>query len=207
MSRLAFIGGGGFAKEALEIAQLSGHDVVGYVGDSEGVLDRHYWGEPDALLSRRAAFDAVCITFGAVSRKSLLSRARMVQWVRDNGWPAQSLISPHATVSAGASVAEGAFVAHRSVISVDASIGPFVILNTGSIIGHDAVIGSNCTIAPGAFVAGMTHVGSDCLVGPGATVLQGLNVGAEVVIGVGASVVRDVAPGATVFPLRSKIVG
>src|SRR3954466_5972301 len=112
MTRLAFIGGGGFAKEALEIAELNGNDVVGYVGDAQGVLDRPYWGLPAELLSHRARFDAICIAFGAIDRKSLLARAKIVRWVRESGLSSQSIVSPRAIVSKGVSIADGAVVAH-----------------------------------------------------------------------------------------------
>jgi acetyltransferase EpsM len=204
MTRLAFIGGGGFAKEALEIAELNAHEVVGYVSDEQGVLDVPYWGTRDALLDRSTEFDAVCIAFGATDRKSATSRAAMVRWVMENGLVGEALISPHAVVSRGASIEPGAIVAHRVVISVDARIGAFAILNTAAIIGHDALIGENVTIAPGAFIGGVASVGADTLVGPGATVLQGLKLGRAVVVGVGASVVRDAPDNATIMPLRSR---
>ncbi len=204
MTRLAFIGGGGFAKEALELAELNGHEVVGYVGDAAGVLDRPYWGGMDELLARRDAFDAVCIAFGATDRKSLLSRARVVRWAGEQGFAARALVSPHAVRANGVVIGDGAIVAHGVVMSVDARIGAFAILNSSAIIGHDAVIGANTTIAPGAFVGGLTEIGEDSLIGPGAMVLQGLNVGREVVVGVGASVVRSVPDGATIWDLRAK---
>lgn len=206
MARLAFIGGGGFGKEALEIAELNGHDVVGYVGDAKGVLDRAYWGRREALLDRKADFDAVCITFGAVDRKSAQSRAATVQWLRGQDFRSQQLISPHAVRSKGVEIGDGTIVAHGVVISVDAQIGSFAILNSSAIIGHDASVGDNVTIAPGAFVGGAAAIGEDSLVGPGATVLQGLRVGPRAIVGVGASVVRNVAEGATVHPLRSKVL-
>jgi len=205
MSRLAFIGGGGFAKEALELALLNGHEVAGYVADAEGVLDRPYWGPRDALLARRDDFDAVFISFGAVDRKSLLSRAAMVRWVGENGLPAPALISPHAIRASGVTVGDGAFVAHGVVISVDAGIGAFAILNSSAIIGHDARIGANVTVALGAFIGGATAIGEDSLIGPGANVLQALKLGREVIVGVGAGVVRSVPDGATVWPVRSKV--
>lgn len=206
MKRLAFIGGGGFAKEALELAGLNGHEVVGYVADRAGVLDRPYWGPRDVLLSRRGDFDGVFVSFGAVDRRSLRSRAETVRWLADNGLASPTLISPHATRAGGAAIGEGAFVAHGVVISVDARIGAFAILNSSAIIGHDADIGRNVTVAPGAFIGGVTAIGEDSLIGPGANVLQALTLGREVIVGVGASVVRNVADGATVWPLRSKVL-
>lgn len=206
MTRLAFIGGGGFAKEALEIADLCGHEVVGYCGDTPGILIQPYWGRKESLLSRRHDFDAVCVTFGSTDRKSVKSRREVVSWVVANGFRGETLVSPHAILSRGVTVAEGTVVAHRVVVSVYARIGAFVILNTGAIIGHDAVIGDNTTIAPGAFIGGASTIGRDSLVGPGTNVLQGLTVGEEVIVGVASTIVRDVPSGATVLPLRSKVL-
>lgn len=204
MTRLAFIGGGGFAKEVLEIAELNGHNVVGYVGDAEGVLARPYWGPKEQLSERRSEFDAVCIAFGATDRKSLQARQRIIEWAGENGYGCEALISPHAVRSSGVEVGPGTIVAHGVVISVDARIGSFAILNTGAIIGHDAVVGDNVTIAPAAFLGGNTKIGSGTLVGPGVSVLQGLSVGSEVIVGTGASVLRSVPDGSTVMPLRSR---
>jgi sugar O-acyltransferase (sialic acid O-acetyltransferase NeuD family) len=170
------------------------------------VLKRPYWGKRDALLSRRDEFDALFIAFGAVDRMSLRSRAAMVRWVRENGFAAATLVSPHAIRAEGVAIGEGCFIAHGAVLSVDASIGDFAILNSSAIIGHDAVIGTNVTVAPGAFIGGATSVGEDTLIGPGANVLQALTVGREVIVGTGAGVVRNVPDGATVWPVRSKVV-
>lgn len=204
MTRLAFIGGGGFAKEVLEIAELNGHQVVGYAGETEGVLGRPYWGPKEALSERRGEFDALCIAFGATDRKSVRMRQRIIEWAQDGGYGCEALISPHAVRSSGVAVGPGTIVAHGVVISVDACIGSFAILNTGAIIGHDAIVGDNVTIAPAAFIGGNSRIGGNSLVGPGASVLQGLSVGSEVIVGTGASVVRNVPDGSTVMPLRSR---
>ncbi|HEX8217349.1 MAG TPA: NeuD/PglB/VioB family sugar acetyltransferase [Allosphingosinicella sp.] len=206
MKRLAFIGGGGFAKEVLEIAELGGHRVVGYVADAEGLIACAYWGRREALAERRGEFDAVCIAFGATDRKSARSRQSVIQWVADQGFESEPLISPHAVRASGSTIGAGTIVAHGVVISVDARIGSFAILNTGAIIGHDAVIGDNVTVAPAAFIGGGSRIGSGSLVGPGASVLQSLTVGSEVIVGTGASVVRNVPDRATVMPLRSKVL-
>ncbi|HEY0111910.1 MAG TPA: hypothetical protein VGB59_02030 [Allosphingosinicella sp.] len=204
MKRLAFIGGGGFSKEVLEIAELNGHEVVGYVADTQGVLGRPYWGPKERLAGRCDEFDSVCIAFGANNRKSVQTRQRIIDWAAESGYSCEPLISPYAVRSSGATVGPGTIVAHGVVISVDARIGSFSILNSSAIIGHDAVIGDNVTIAPAAFIGGATTIGGGTLVGPGAMVLQCLKVGSEVIVGTGASVVRSVPDRATVVPLRSR---
>lgn len=206
MARLALIGGGGFAKEVQELAELGGHTVAGYVADAPGVLDRPYWGRREALLERRNEFDAVFIAFGFVNRRLIKARAETVCWVRTHRFATRPVVAPTAVVGRGAVVEDGALVAPGVIVSVDARISAFAILNYSAIIGHDALIGENVTVAPGAFVGGATRIGVDCLIGPGANLLQGLTVGRDVIVGVGASVTRNVPDGATVWGPRAQIV-
>ena len=206
MKRFALIGGGGFSKEVAEIIALNGNSVAGYFATQEGILKQPYWGPMENIEEFRDLFDCVAIAFGSVDRKSIINRRRVIDWVQQQGFLCPPLISPYATRSAGVQIADGALVAHGVVISVDASIGSFTILNTGAIIGHDAVIGSNVTIAPGAFVGGKVQIGACSLLGPGTMTLEGRKVGRSVVVGVGATVVRNVPDGATVMPTRSRVL-
>lgn len=206
MARLAFIGGGGFAKEALEVAELCGHQVTGYVGRRKGLLDRPFWGDQSHLLDKRSAFDAVVIAFGAVDRRAISRRREVLEWTRMHRLRSQALISPHAVISRDAKVGAGSFVAHGVVVCVGAEIGEAVSLNVGAVIGHDAVIGDNVTVAPAAFLGGEVRVNADGLIGPGALILQGLQIGEQCVVGVGATVLRDLAAGTTVMPNRSRTV-
>ena len=203
MSKLILVGGGGFAKEVHEIADLNNHEVIGYVAEAEGVVNLPYLGHVDNLSEVAADADYVVIAFGAVDRKSVERRAALIKSIEESGLEFLALVSPHATVARGAMIGKGAIVAHGVVISVDAKIGNHAILNTSAIIGHDAIIGDRVIIAPGAFIGGTTTIGEDSLVGPNANILQARTVGNNVIIGVGAGVVRDVESGMTVFPTRS----
>jgi acetyltransferase EpsM len=205
MTKIALIGGGGFAKEIDELAELCGHSIIGYFADEWGVLDRPYLGKPGQLRKLESSFDAVCIAFGAVDRKSLARRAALIDWIVAQGLPMVSLVSPHAVRSRGVSIGEGAIVAHGVTLSIDCSIGPFAIVNSNAIIGHDAVVQANTIVAPGAFLGGMAVVGANSLIGPGAIVLEGRTVGSDVIVGLGSTVVRDVVDGATVIPIRSRV--
>jgi sugar O-acyltransferase (sialic acid O-acetyltransferase NeuD family) len=206
MKRFALIGGGGFSKEVAEIITLNGDSVVGYFGTEEGILKHPYWGQMDKLDEFRDRFDCVAIAFGSVDRKSSVNRHHVIEWVRKQGVSCPAVISPYATCSTGVVVADGVFVAHGVVISVDAQIGSFTILNSGAIVGHDASIGSNVVLAPGAFVGGNTQIGDNSLLGPGTMTLEGRKIGHSVVVGVGTTVVRNVPDGATVMPIRSKVL-
>lgn len=206
MKRFALIGGGGFSKEVAEIIALNGNSVAGYFATEEGVLKQPYWGPMENIKEFRDRFDCVAIAFGSVDRKSSVNRYHVIEWVAKQGVSCPAVISPYATCSAGVVIADGVFVAHSVVISVDAQIGSFTILNSGAIIGHDASIGSNVVLAPGAFVGGNTQIGDNSLLGPGTMTLEGRKIGHSVVVGVGATVVRNVPDGATVMPIRSKVL-
>ena len=65
MSRIALIGGGGFAKEVAEVVELNGHVIVGCVDDAAEIKLRcPHWGPLPNLNSRRADFDAVALGIG-----------------------------------------------------------------------------------------------------------------------------------------------
>ena len=204
MSRILLIGGGGFAKEVHEIADLSGHEAIGYVADTEGVVDLPYLGGLEKVHDLKSQFDHVVLAFGAVDRRSLGKRAETIAKIERLGVTSISLVSPHATLSRGAVLAQGVIVAHGVVVSVDAKIGKFAILNSSVVIGHDAIIGERSIVAPCAFVGGAATIGSDSLLGPNSVVLEGRVVGSQVVVSLGSLVLRDVGVGMTVLPTRSR---
>lgn len=205
MKRIVFIGGGAFAKEVAEVAVMAGHQVVGYVADYEGSFDRPYWGAMDVLLERPEDYDAVFIAFGSFDRKSALRRAEIVDWIERSSLPSIPLVSPKSTVSPKAVLAEGVYVGHGAILSVDVTIGPYAIVNTAAVISHDSSVGRNANLAPCSFVAGNSHVGDNTLVAPGALILEKRMVGANVVVGVGATVLRDVPSGSMVMPSLSRM--
>lgn len=205
MKKLILIGGGGFAKEVDEIATLNGHDVIAYVAQEKGILDRPYWGQLETLVERKDEFDAVFIAFGSIDRKSILRRSSIVKWLKDNAMKSINLISPMAHIAARTEIDDGVFIAHGATISIDATIKAHAIINSNAIIGHDVIVGQNTTIAPGAFLGGMSNIGQDCLIGPGALILEGRQIGDASIVAIGASVVRNIPAQSTVMPLRSKV--
>lgn len=204
MSKILLIGGGGFAKEVHEIAELCGHEVVGYVANAPGVVSLPHLGDVDDIPALQSRFNHVVVAFGAVNRHSLVRRAALLSRIGEAGLLTLPLVSPRATIAKGAQIAPGAIVAHGVVVSVDAQIGAYAILNTSAVVGHDAVIGDRAIIAPCAFIGGNATIGSDSLLGPNSVVLEGRTVGREVIVSVGSSVLRDVVDGMTILPTRPK---
>lgn len=206
MTRIALIGGGGFAKEVLELAKICKHKVVGYVSEKKGSIKAPYWGNIYKLKKNKILFDVVCVAFGCVDRQSVKNRKSVIKWLKQQGYKSIPLISPKAIISQGVKVLPGSIVCHGATLHVDSKIKEFSIVNSNAIIGHDALIGENVTIAPAAFVGGNSKVGNNSLIGPGAIILEDRAVGSDVVLGMGGTVARNIPNGSTVMPLRSTVI-
>ena len=199
-ARLALIGGGGFAREVAEVAELAGFIITGCYSLDPGSFSAVHRGLPEALEAHKKDYDAVALGMGAVNRRSLAKRNKFSEMIEATGIPCPAFISPHAVCGKGATVADGAFVGHRAVLGVGASVGPFSMVNIGAIVGHDVNIGRNVAVAPGVFIGGGSSVGRDTLLGPLAKILQGVAIGSDVIVGVGCTVLRSLADGSTVWP-------
>lgn len=204
MTRIVLVGGGGFAKEVLDLARMAGQHVVGHVAPTPGIVDVPYLGTLDALDSQRDAFDGVVLGFGTVNRATALQRADTIARIDAMGLPLARVISPRACLSSGAQIGPGSVIAHHVIVAVDAVVGRHCMLNNAAQLGHDSVLEDNVALAPMAFVAGGTRVGANSLIGPGALVLQKLTVGAGSVVGVGSVVVRSLPPNTMVIPDASR---
>lgn len=190
--RLAIIGGGGFAKEIIEVALLNGFEIVGIFAQQNNLAGYPYLGYFDELLSKREGYDYVHIAFGGINQTGIANRAKVIQFLEENRIPSATLISPYARISNDVEVAEGTYIAHNALVSCDAKIAAHVIINTASLIGHDAHIGKNTTVSPQAFIGGECVIGKNSLIGAGVLVKQGLSIGENCIVGMGTIVQRSI---------------
>lgn len=203
--KIGLIGGGGFAKEVAEIAELNEFQIAGYFSDDPSSSQWKYLGGLSEARNYKSDMTfAFCI--GAVNSDGLARRAKIIKSLQDDGLTFETLISPKAVVSKGVKLGFGVIVAHSVVLSVDSEIGNFCILNTSAVIGHDAIVGHNSILAPLCFLGGKVQVMHNVLIGPHSSVLEGRTVGENSVIGCGAVVHRSVNSNSTVLPVVTKTV-
>lgn len=203
--KIGLIGGGGFAKEVAEIAELNGFQVAGYFSDYPLSGQWKYLGSlSEASKSKAGMTFAFCI--GAVNSDSLAKREIIIKKLQKDGLIFETLISPKAVVSKGVKLGCGVIIAHGVVLSVDSEVGDFCILNTSAVVGHDAIVGQNSVLAPLSFLGGKVQIMHNVLIGPNSSVLEGRTVGENSVVGCGAVVHRNVNPGSTVLPVVTKTV-
>ena len=206
MSDIILVGGGDFAVEVHEIADLVGHNVVGYLADSKGSLPLPHLGCISSINSLGNVFEYYVIAIGAVDRASLKRRAEILTYLFSQSFKPLSLVSPSAHVCRNVVIEQGVFVGHGATLGVGCCVKNFSLINTSAVLTHDVIVGERSIIAPCSFMAGRSSLGSDSLLGPKSLVLQGINIGSNVIVSFAASVSHDIPNNKTVLPPISRVV-
>jgi UDP-perosamine 4-acetyltransferase len=202
--RALVIGAGGHARVCVEVLRASGWEVAGAVdrdGSAGDVVGVPVIGRDDdvARLAAERGADSVCVAVGDNdARRAWVERVEGLGLHLVTAIASSAVVSPSATLGAGAQVLPGA------VVNALATVGRGAIVNTGASVDHDSVVGSCSHVAPGVVIGGEVELGAGVLVGLGARILPGRRVGDGATVGAGAVVVADVAPGTTVVGVPAR---
>lgn len=191
--KVVVIGGGGHARAVLDILlQTKGLEIVGFTSPArdhrtEALTGVAYAG-PDEVLPQVYA-RGIEYAFVAIGdnqlRKSRLEHARVL------GFTLINALSPHAVVSARASIGTGVAILPGAVVNAGTTIGDGSIINTNASIDHDCVIGEFVHVAPACALAGNVVVGAQAMLGIGTRVIPGISIGSGTVVGAGSVVLKD----------------
>ncbi|MEI9919972.1 MAG: acetyltransferase [Bacteroidota bacterium] len=188
--RIAIYGAGGFGKEVRGVIDDNGQST--FAGFIDDVQQKNQVANPDTI-------DDVVV---AVARTS--DRENIIKRLNSFQFPFHPLIHHSVTVHASNKIGRGCILCAGVRLTVDISIGEFVIINLNATVGHDVVLGNFVSIMPGVNVSGNVKISEGAFIGSGATILQGLTIGKGAVVGAGAVVTRDVAPGVTVVGIPAR---
>jgi len=202
--KIAIIGGGGFAKEVIEVLLMNNDEVYGIFAQ-ENSLNYNYFGYLDQLITYKNSFDGVVLAIGAVNKTGIENRRKIIDFLKENSIDLISVISPLATISKSVKIGNGSYVGHGVLISCDAKIDDNVVLNQNAIIGHDTKICENVSIAPQVFLGGGVKIEKDVMIGVGATIRQGITIGSNSSIGMRSIVVKNIKENSTVLHQISKV--
>ncbi|XSG74440.1 acetyltransferase [Herpetosiphon llansteffanensis] len=203
MHPVIIVGTGGHAREVGEIVQAQhsagqGGALYGMLTDDQSQHGTTSLGipilGPIAWLATRLAQFSVIIAIGDNA-----TRQRIAQQFGSELHAAKA-ISPHAIISPHATIGAGAMLFPNAVVGPLASIGRHSIVNVGASVSHDSTVGAYSNLNPGSRVAGNCQLGEGVALGMGANVIQGRSLGAWTVVGAGAVVIRD-------LPSHAKAVG
>lgn len=209
LTKIILLGTGGHAKVLADILLQNGQEIVATVSPEERssnfpiVTVPHYTSDESVL---DFSPDDYCLVNGIGSLPGNMLRKKLFVEFKEIGFGFISVVSPHATVSSFARLAEGVQVMAGAVIQAGTVISSNSIINTGAQVDHDCIVGAHSHIAPSATLCGDVTVGDNVHIGASATVLQAIIIENKAIVGVGANVTRNVKPSAKVYGARSQIV-
>jgi sugar O-acyltransferase (sialic acid O-acetyltransferase NeuD family) len=207
---IAIYGGGGFAREVLQLVKdLSATGVriacAGFLVDPgfprSGLVSKlPVLGKADWLEENKGV--PVTVAIGSPAARRRISE-RIEQRF---GSRIVTLIHPRATIGDTVSLGSGAIACTGSVATTDILIGVHVQMHVNCTIGHDAVIGNFATVCPGANIGGAVEIGEGAFLGSGATILPRCKIGEWSIVAAGSVVTADVPSNSTVAGVPAKVI-
>lgn len=205
-SELFVLGAGGHTSVLVDMLRQQEQPITGIVSADLAQEDNElrsvlkglpqYFSDDDILAF---SADSVRLVNGIGAIPKRLTRIKLFNDFKAQGYRFASVISLHAIVSPFANLGEGVQVMPGAIIQAGADIGDNCIINTGSIVEHDCVIEAHSHLAPHATLCGQVHVGEGTFIGAGAVVIQNITIGSEAIIAAGARVHKHVQAGETVI--------
>lgn len=206
--RLLIIGAGGFGREILQWAvdiqsqRDVDWEVVGFLdADPEALasFDIEYpvLGNPESW--QPTGNDRFICAIG-----DPVIRLRICRDLQKRGAEFVSLIHPSAIVGSRCQIGTGTILCPGVTVTVDVTIGDFVVLNVRSCVGHDARVGDGCTVNDFCDITGNAVLGEGVFLGSHSSVTPSAKVGDSARVGAGSVVVRRVRAHTTVMGPTAK---
>jgi UDP-N-acetylbacillosamine N-acetyltransferase len=206
MSKVIFLGAGGIAIVAAEIARSRGLEIVGFLDDRAEKVGTLFCAAPvlgnfDMLPALRHDVSQVVLSFS-----NCHGRIDVAQKVLSYGFSLPNLIHPSAVVSQDASIGQGAIIMPGTVINSGTRIGSNIILNTAASVDHECSIGDGVHIGPGARLSGLVTIGNATWIGIGSLIRESVHIGNNVLVGAGSLVLKDIPDGVVAYGAPAKIM-
>lgn len=177
MKDIVMVGGGGFCKSVIDVAEDAGYHILGVLDLPEEVgkdiLSYKVIGTDNDIPQYvdKASF---VVTVGHIKESAL--RRKIYKKIKDAGGKIEIVVAKDAYVSPYAKIGEGSLIMHKAMVGADVVVGDCSIINTLCNISHDAKIGHFCHISTCASVNGNCSVGDDTFIGSQSVVNQGISV-------------------------------
>jgi sugar O-acyltransferase (sialic acid O-acetyltransferase NeuD family) len=202
---LVILGCGGHARSVADVALAAGYCRLLFIDDNAQLAEDMLGHPVQRELPRVLPGGWEWIAAAGDNRL----RQHQIATVEQSAWPSNSLatlISPTATIGAGAGIGAGSFIGHHAHVGPLAQLGTGVIVNTGALVEHDCVIGDYAHVSVNATVAGRSRVGSRCFICASSTVIDGISIGDDITLGAGAVAIVSLATSATYIGIPARML-
>lgn len=115
-------------------------------------------------------------------------------------------IHPSVIIGKYAEVGEGSVLMPGTIVSTNARVGRFCLLDTGSSLNHDSEMKDFSSLAPGAIVAGDCKILASCAILTGSILSRGVTIDKNTVVGAGSLVLDDIPANCVAYGLPAKVV-
>ncbi|MEQ7041755.1 acetyltransferase [Enterococcus hirae] len=210
MEEFCIVGAGGFGREFLFQATndskfISQYSFSGFVDDDDDSLGRvseeGIFGNLSDLYNIDREINCFICIGNSETRKKIyekLSKNKNINF--------PSYINEEIKISKTVKIGQGTILCLGVILTVDITIGEFVIANLDCTIGHDAIIENFSTIYPSVNVSGNVHIGEGTEIGTGTQIIQGKNIGSNTIIGAGSVVVTNIDDKVTAVGVPAKAI-
>ena len=185
---LLLVGYGGHARSVADVALAAGYGALEFIDDNAQPGET-FAGFP-VKRGRAGPLPEGWSAFPASGDNA--ARREQVAFIKERGWALGTVVSPTATLGAGAKVGPGCFIAHHAHLGPLSTLGTGVILNTSAVVDHDCVVEDYVHVSVHAGVSGRCRLGEGVLIGAGACLIDRITVPAGTVVGAGSVVVRSI---------------
>jgi len=195
---LVIIGAGGFGREVLwQLQELDQYNIFGFIDDNpslqgQQVNNTPVLGDNQWLLRYPKNINAVICVANPEIRKAIYNELKNNCFI---SFP--NIIAKDVRYSDFVKFGQGCIICLSTTITVNITLGDFVIINPHCAIGHDAVLDDFATLYYDVNVAGRVHIKSCTEIGTGTNIIQGKTIGENVIVGAGSVVVKDIPANCT----------
>ncbi|MEA5143329.1 MAG: acetyltransferase [Oscillibacter sp.] len=207
MKDIVLLGAGGFAREVCFLLEDNNAvcpewNILGFLtpDTSTDQIGRYPVFHDNRILLDRQEISAVCCIGSSEARK------RVVAPFLHTHVRFPNIISRRAVLSDSVHLGQGNIICASTIMTVDVTVGDFLLCNLDCSIGHDVRIGDYVTLYPKACISGAVTIGSRVEVGTCGAVIQGLAIGDGAILGAGAVAVRDVEANVTAVGVPAQVI-
>lgn len=209
MKKTVIIGAGGFGREVkMLIDQINynkkQYDFIGFYDDNieKGSIINGFkvLGSIDELLQVDYNLEVVISIADPTIKKKIYETINCNHFI---SFP--TLIHPNVLIGTDeVSFGYGCIICASNIITVNISLGNFVILNLGCTVGHDTTIGDYCSFMPSVNISGEVIIENSVYVGTGAKIINLLTIGNSTIVGAGAVVSKSLPEKCTAVGIPAK---